>query len=514
MARERRARRHLRRQVLPQRAVRGRGACYRAALEGAPGDAELTAKLERASASAATGLAAGEQQRELFRDLFSRDRLLAGPDLAPSPETPPPLGPHRVGIAALAHDALIGLGQAAGAIGSFVLHRLTDFLGRRGTNDVVWTNWHSSGKGLPAPVAKVVQILKLAYMREQLFANNLVRPYPTDAKTAFYGTDHEPPAGVRRWRTADGSWNNAAPRSRRSLRSDGRRGVHAVLPQRRRRPRPRGGAPPRRTPRRTRSACARSAARSSRPRASAQLVPFLNLWAAAWIQFMNHDWVSHGTLGPDAHRRAPARRRRPVARALRPRPPRRAAHRRRPDAPARRRRPAADVHQRGHALVGRLAALRQRSRHAGEAAQRCRRQAHRDRRRPASRRSRHRHRADRVLAQLVGGARRDAHVVRPRAQRDLRSAQGRAPRLGRRGAVPDRAARERGGDGEDPHRGVDAGDPAEPHAARRHARELVRARHEPVRRASASRRSRRSRSPTASSAASSATRRAASPTTG
>src|SRR6476661_7752808 len=95
-------------------------ACYRAALKGAAGDAELTAKLERASASAATGLAAGEQQREVFRDLFSRDRLLAGPDLLPAAETPPLLGPRRTGISALAHNAFIKLAQGAGAIGSFV----------------------------------------------------------------------------------------------------------------------------------------------------------------------------------------------------------------------------------------------------------------------------------------------------------------------------------------------------------------------------------------------------------
>ena len=30
------------------------------------------------------------------------------------------------------------------------------------------------------------------------------------------------------------------------------------------------------------------------------VVPFLNLLAASWIQFMNHDWVSHGEIPPDA----------------------------------------------------------------------------------------------------------------------------------------------------------------------------------------------------------------------
>ena len=273
-------------------------ACYRTAMEQATGDAELAAKLERASASAATGLAAGEQQHDLFLELFSRDRLLAGPDVEPSSETPPPLGTHREGMEAVAHDASITLGHAAGAVGSFVLHQLTEFAGKLGTNDVVWTNWHSSGKGLPAPAAKLVQILKLAHMRETLFANNLVRPYPDGAKTAFYGTVEEPPSEVRRWRTADGSWNNverdpdgrfdpmvgaAYTRFFRNVGDD--RGLEAVRPR----------ANPATDPVSVRDISREIFA----PKGERQLVPFLNLWAAVWIQFMNHDWISHGHGDPD-----------------------------------------------------------------------------------------------------------------------------------------------------------------------------------------------------------------------
>ena len=111
----------------------------------------------------------------------------------------------------MTHGASIKLGHAAGAVGSFVLHHLTEFAGRLGTNDVVWTNWHSSGKGLPPAMGKVVQILKLAHMRETLFANNLVRPYPDGANTAFYGTSTPPPPEALRWRMADGSWNKLTP---------------------------------------------------------------------------------------------------------------------------------------------------------------------------------------------------------------------------------------------------------------------------------------------------------------
>ena len=47
------------------------------------------------------------------------------------------------------------------------------------------------------------------------------------------------------------------------------------------------------------------------PDGERRLVPFLNLWAVAWIQFMNHDWISHGNSDPRAHRAAAARARRP-----------------------------------------------------------------------------------------------------------------------------------------------------------------------------------------------------------
>ena len=155
----------------------------------------------------------------------------------------------------------------------------------------------------------------------------------------------------------------------------------------------------------------------------------------------------------------------------------------RPDAPAGRRRPAPDVHQRGHALVGRLAAVRQRPPHAGQGAQRRRRQAHRHRRRPAARSIPRRAPSSRASRRNWWVALGAIHtLVRPRAQRHLRPAGGRPPRLGRRGAVPDGSARELGRHGEDPHGRVDAGDPAEPHAARRHVHQLVRAGHQPVRR--------------------------------
>ena len=44
--------------------------------------------------------------------------------------------------------------------------------------------------------------------------------------------------------------------------------------------------------------------------------PFLNLLAASWIQFMNHDWVNHGEIYAQRLHRGAAARRRPGSRSL------------------------------------------------------------------------------------------------------------------------------------------------------------------------------------------------------
>ena len=84
---------------------------------------------------------------------------------------------------------------------------------------------------------------------------------------------------------------------------------------------------------------------------------------------------------------------------------------------------AGHVHQRGHALVGRLADLRQRPGHPGPAAQRRRRQA-------ADHRRRHACRSDQTAWKTPGssatggsGSGDAAHPLRARAQRDLRPPQ-------------------------------------------------------------------------------------------
>ena len=133
----------------------------------------------------------------------------------------------------------------------------------------------------------------------------------------------------------------------------------------------------------------------------------------------------------------------------------------------------ADLRHGGHALVGRLADLRQRSRlrardphgrgrpvarHAPGAAARGRRSP----RRPARRRG-----------QLLGRPRAAARPLHARAQRDLRAAPGRVPGAGRPGALREGASRQCRADGEDPHDRLDAGDHRPPDDSARAARKLV-----------------------------------------
>ena len=209
-----------------------------------------------------------------------------------------------------------------------------------------------------------------------------------------------------------------------------------------------------------------------------------------------------------------ARRRRSVARSLRRRPPRRPPDQGGPH-PAARRRKAFRRRSSTRSPTGGTArsSTAATPRPSDSCAVESEREAHGHRRRAPPGRRRDGHRSDRFHPELVGGARRDPHAVRPRAQRDLRHASRPRTRMGRRGAVPDGATDQRRGDGQDPHDRVDAGDPAEPHAERCDVRQLVRPAHEPLRRPPQAGRSKRSPSPTASSAASSATRRPRSPST-
>ena len=101
---------------------------------------------------------------------------------------------------------------------------------------------------------------------------------------AFQSEGQTPPQGVTHFRTADGSWNNLAN--------------------------PMEGAAGTRFPRNVANEVARPETGekllSPNPRQISRKlltregemkeVPFLNLLAASWLQFMNHDWINHGEI--------------------------------------------------------------------------------------------------------------------------------------------------------------------------------------------------------------------------
>jgi Animal haem peroxidase len=166
------------------------------------------------------------------------------------------------------------IGTALGAVVSQTVTVTTSVYGRlTGYSDRIWTNWYrrSLTKG----------ILTLAHMRERLNKNNLKNTYPAGSLTGFQRTGQTPPPGVTHFRTADGSWNNLAnPKEgaagTRFLRNVSTSAIHPgrdlLTPN------------PREVSRKL----------LTRPGNQVQEVPFLNMLAAIWIQFENHDWINHG----------------------------------------------------------------------------------------------------------------------------------------------------------------------------------------------------------------------------
>ena len=181
-------------------------------------------------------------------------------------------------------------------------------------------------------------------------------------------------------------------------------------------------------------------------RTTFQPATILNVIAAAWIQFMVHDWFVH-KKGAWSHTHdipldaGDAWHERPMRVPKTPADPPKVAGL---DAPS-------GLHQREHALVGRLAGLRQLAVRAGVAARRARGQGARQPERPARCRSGHRPRDHRLHRERLGGPEPAARAVRARAQRDLRRAEEAQPAVGRRAAVPAGASRQLGAAGEDPH---------------------------------------------------------------
>jgi tetratricopeptide (TPR) repeat protein len=204
---------------------------------------------------------------------FNRDDLLA-PSVIPNGTLPTP-GPVRAPI--WAERVRRTLGNTLGSLATFLMEMLTHLCGMiAGYRDRVWTNWYRRRLTLG--------ILTLAYMRERLNKHNLKNTYPAGVLTGFLPLNGTPPEGVTHFRTADGSWNNltnpkegaAGTRFLRNVE------VSAIKPE---------------TGEKLMSPNPREISRKLLTRhGRMQEVPFLNLLAACWIQFENHDWINHGEI--------------------------------------------------------------------------------------------------------------------------------------------------------------------------------------------------------------------------
>ena len=211
---------------------------------------------------------------------FERDKLLAKPNV---PEGALPPKPPKAAGPSLFKRLRIILGHVIGSIVSVVMHGLTQLWGALvGYRDKVWTNWYRR------PVT--LGILTLAYMRNKLNKKNLKDTYPKGSLIGFQPEGQTPPEGVTHYRTADGSWNNlsnpmegaAGTRFPRNVDND------AIKPE---------------TGETLMTPNPREISRIFLTRKGGlKEVPFLNMLAAVWIQFQNHDWITHGeTVRTDLH---------------------------------------------------------------------------------------------------------------------------------------------------------------------------------------------------------------------
>ncbi|MBI2765317.1 MAG: peroxidase [Chloroflexi bacterium] len=240
---------------------------YSIALEAQPANPDWSEMLGRAHANAASEIQV--QVPEVY--YYDREKLLAPPSV-PAGALPAPPDPIEV---TFGRKALRVAGDALGFGVSAVVDGVTQLVGRGlGYRDEVWTNWYRR--------RLTIGILTLGYMRTRLNRFNLRSTYPGRTLVGFQRRGLTPPPGVTHFRTADGSWNNLQN--------------------------PKEGAAGTRFPRNVRIAAIRpetgAALLTPNPREISRKlltrpgemkeVPFLNMLAASWINFQNHDWISHG----------------------------------------------------------------------------------------------------------------------------------------------------------------------------------------------------------------------------
>ena len=160
-------------------------------------------------------------------------------------------------------------------------------------------------------------------------------------------------------------------------------------------------------------------------RTTFQPATILNVIAAAWIQFMVHDWFVHKKGAWTHTHDIPVDDARHLARAADAR-----AEDAGGSAKGFRFNEAASLYQREHPLVGRLAGVWQHARQPGVAPRRTGRQGAGQPERAARGGSGHRPRDHRLHRERLGRSESAARAVCPRAQRGLRSAQAAQPEMG------------------------------------------------------------------------------------
>ncbi len=243
---------------------------YALALEQDPANTDLQALHQQARENAVAEI------HVFVPDLyyFDRDKLLAKASVRPGalPAPPPPAPAPN-----LLKRIRLRLGNAAGTLASVLMGGATEAYGRlAGYRDAVWTNWYNR----PFTLA----ILTLAYMRERLNRHNLKNTYSQGVLTGFQPQGETPPPGVTHFRTADGTWNNLDDPKEgaaftRFMRNVSNQAIRPASDDELLSPNP------------------RELSRIFLTRQGAMKeVPFLNLLAASWIQFQNHDWINHGEV--------------------------------------------------------------------------------------------------------------------------------------------------------------------------------------------------------------------------
>jgi hypothetical protein len=246
------------------------------AIEAGVTDPQIADLFATASANNVTGVA--EQVPPRYD--FDRDRLLSGPE---------PIEPYAPGTRLLRKrkGTVLERGlKLTGATTGMVLGRTLGTLARAVGSDSkreVWTTW-SRKNGARA-------ILMLARRRERLNHENLYGAYPDGQLVGFVKPGQTPPPRALTARSADGSWNDLEDPMAGAA---GTRFGYNTDPQKTA-PETEDGTLLVPNPRTI------SRELFTRPEGpdGIKRVPFLNLLAGAWIQFMNHDWVSYGDPSTD-----------------------------------------------------------------------------------------------------------------------------------------------------------------------------------------------------------------------